>query len=415
MRELLKRPSVRFLLVLLVALLALLASCIAVNSSKSKSKDFSIRADDKSVSVTVGGQIVDSLTLASKHGFTGKVSFTFSGLPAGVTVSGQPNPATSPATVVITIAPGLNSPTGTYTLLIKATSGKLHHNVQITVDITGQGGPSTGPTGSSSAPPSATPTQPTGPSSTPTQPGNSGNPGNPGGSSSSGGGGSGVGGVATSFTLTLSPSVQTVFDGQSTAYALALQRGLQTGAINFAISGLPSGASASIVPSLHFSGTSAQFKISTTTNVVPGKYLITVKGTSSFGSVSASVFLIVKALVFPNFPISGNVPDPLAPGITKPINLSLTNPLSRTMTVTNLGVVISHTSSAACATSNFLATQYTGPASLVIPANSTKTLSQLGVPSSAWPTIGMKNLPTNQDSCKNITITLGYSGKGHGN
>jgi hypothetical protein len=44
-----------------------------------------------------------------------------------------------------------------------------------------------------------------------------------------------------------------------------------------------------------------------------------------------------------------------------------------------------------------------------------KTLWQLGIPPSAWPKVKMINLPTNQDACKNTSLSLGYTGTGQGN
>ena len=51
---------------------------------------------------------------------------------------------------------------------------------------------------------------------------------------------------------------------------------------------------------------------------------------------------------------------------------------------------------------------------LLVPAtiakNSTRSLQQLGIAPSSWPTVTMPNLATNQDACKGATFTLGYTG-----
>ena len=49
----------------------------------------------------------------------------------------------------------------------------------------------------------------------------------------------------------------------------------------------------------------------------------------------------------------------------------------------------------------------------VIPANSTKSLSDLGVPQSQWPTLQMLD-NGNQDPCATASVNLGYSGNATG-
>ena len=47
---------------------------------------------------------------------------------------------------------------------------------------------------------------------------------------------------------------------------------------------------------------------------------------------------------------------------------------------------------------------------VIVPKSSTRTLSQLGVPASAWPVVAFKNLPTNQDACKGTSFTITFTG-----
>jgi hypothetical protein len=49
----------------------------------------------------------------------------------------------------------------------------------------------------------------------------------------------------------------------------------------------------------------------------------------------------------------------------------------------------------------------------VVPANSTRTLTQLGVPQSQWPTVQMLD-SGNQDGCKTASVNLQYSGNATG-
>ena len=48
--------------------------------------------------------------------------------------------------------------------------------------------------------------------------------------------------------------------------------------------------------------------------------------------------------------------------------------------------------------------------SVVVPKESTKSLTQLGVPQAQWPRLSMPNLATNQDACKATTFKFSYTG-----
>jgi hypothetical protein len=258
--------------------------------------------------------------------------------------------------VIIAIVAGANTPVGSFTLTITATGNGITHHITVTLVVS----------------------------------------------------------LPTGFTMVLSPPVQTIQDGQSTDYSLSINRGLLTGPITLKLSGIPQYATGTIKPSFTIVGSSATVHIDTATNVVPGVYRFTVSGSALLASASASAYLIVQPQQFPNFPISGNADRVLAPGVTALLNLSLTNPFSSPMSVTALGVSVTGTNQTGCATNNYAVTQYSGPYPLVVPANSTRTLQQLGVPSSQWPTVAMLDLPVNQNACQNATVNLAYTGTGNG-
>jgi hypothetical protein len=75
---------------------------------------------------------------------------------------------------------------------------------------------------------------------------------------------------------------------------------------------------------------------------------------------------------------------------------------------------VTGTSKAACTTSNYSVTQFSGSYPITVPANATRTLSQLGVAQAQRPKVTMLNLPVNQDVCKTAGVTLGLSGTGTG-
>jgi hypothetical protein len=118
------------------------------------------------------------------------------------------------------------------------------------------------------------------------------------------------------------------------------------------------------------------------------------------------------------FGISGDAEGLLFPGVTRPLNLVVTNPYSNahgidigeiTISVANATVRDGQPNPACDGPTNVTVTP--GSAWPVnVPRNSTRSLEQLGVAESAWPQVTMVNLPTNQDACKNTTFTFIYSG-----
>ena len=111
------------------------------------------------------------------------------------------------------------------------------------------------------------------------------------------------------------------------------------------------------------------------------------------------------------FPVTGGPIGSFSPGTSQYVNLSITNPNSFSITVTGVTATVSPTTSNASCVGNTNLVQsqaFTGP--VTIPANSTKTLQQLGVPQSQWLQLTMPNLGTNQDACKGATFQISYSG-----
>jgi hypothetical protein len=144
--------------------------------------------------------------------------------------------------------------------------------------------------------------------------------------------------------------------------------------------------------------------------------LLAVLGIGLAGGAAGSAAKADSALGTPKgktFTISGNLTGTLAPGVlARPLNLTLTNPNHQRLSITNLTVTVG--GAGVCGPTNFAVTQYRGSYPLNLAADQTATLTQLGVPTSALPTVGMRDLPTNQDACKGVTVKLGYAGTGGG-
>jgi hypothetical protein len=143
-----------------------------------------------------------------------------------------------------------------------------------------------------------------------------------------------------------------------------------------------------------------------------GSYSPVIKGTSGLISATTTAHLTVSAGQGKEFAIAGSLDRTLAPGVTGFLDLALTNPNNQPINITNLTVSVTGTSKVGCATNNFSVTQFSGTYPLTVPANSVRTLSQLGVAQAQRPRVTMINLPVSQDMCKSTNLTLSYSGTG---
>jgi hypothetical protein len=114
------------------------------------------------------------------------------------------------------------------------------------------------------------------------------------------------------------------------------------------------------------------------------------------------------------FTVSGNASGPLAPGVTRTLAITITNPNSVAIEVTTLTVsVAAGSSNAGC----------DGPSNLQLTQSDVSSSNPLAIPAGAHvalptgtvhaPEALMRDLSTNQDACKNATFTFSYSGSAH--
>lgn len=223
--------------------------------------------------------------------------------------------------------------------------------------------------------------------------------------------------VKSGFTLSVSDANINIPAGTQAAETITITRtGGFTGAATLSVAGLPANVVGSFVPN-PATGTTSTLTLNVAPSAALGTATLTVTGTASgLASVTASIHLTVSAGQAKQFAISGTLDHQLFPGATGLLNLSLTNPNNQAMSVSALSVSVSQINKTGCSpTTDFAVTQFSGSYPLTVPANSTKTLSDLGVPSSNWPKVTMIDRPVNQDACKNATLTLSFTGSGAGN
>jgi hypothetical protein len=136
--------------------------------------------------------------------------------------------------------------------------------------------------------------------------------------------------------------------------------------------------------------------------------------TGAAATYSWTILKEVKEAEGKPFTVTGSASGPLAPGLTRSLAITLTNPNNVAITVTTLSASIAAGSSkAGCdGPSNLQITQssLTAANALVIPATGHVTLPSGAVTA---PQVLMKDLPINQDACKGASFTFTYSGSAH--
>jgi len=216
------------------------------------SPNFSLSASPSSVTVVQGNSGNTTISVTPSGGFTGSVSLSASGLPSGVTASFGTNPTTS--TSVLTFTASATATTGTATVTITGTSGALSHSTTVTLTV------------------------------------NSASTGN--------------------FSLSASPSSQTVTAGNSASYAATITpSGGFTGSVTLSVSGLPSGATARFSVNPVAGSGNSTLTVNTRSSTPTGSYTLTITGTSTSPSLthSTTVTLVVNSFSVSATPSSETV------------------------------------------------------------------------------------------------------------
>ncbi|HZC71151.1 MAG TPA: hypothetical protein VE442_10690 [Jatrophihabitans sp.] len=364
------RLSTKLLLATLVA--AIVAAGAAFATAAAAKADITLQVSPTSQSIARGDTASYTVTVTSINGFTGSVALAVTkGLPGGATATFAPSSvgltSGSKQTSTLQVATTSSTPLSTSTLTITGTSGKISESITAGLTV--------------NAP------------------------------------------LSGSITVNATPASVTIGAGSTAVYTITLTRANLPGPVTFGlIGGLPSGATATYSPN-PTTGNSSTLQIATTPTTSDGTYTVYLvasgqdpSGRTQFAYAQAQ--LVVSTSGSP-FTISGNLSGLLAPGVKLPLNLTMTNPNKKALSVTNLGVTIKSVTKAAgvtgsCAAADYSVTQYSGPYPLTIPGNGSASLSGMGVGSASWPQIRMLDTSYNQDGCKGATLTLAYAGSGQG-
>ncbi|WP_412542075.1 M28 family peptidase [Longispora sp. K20-0274] len=201
-----------------------------------QTNDFSVSVNPASGSTQPGGSVTATVATATTAGSAQTVTLSAAGLPGGATATFSPSSVQSGSSSSLTIATSASTPAGSYTVTVTG-SGSVTRTASYTLT---------------------------------------------------------VGTVANDFSLSLNPSSGTAQAGSSvtsTVGTATTAGSAQT--VTFTASGLPSGATATFSPSSVQSGSSSSLTIATGAGTPAGVYTITVTGSGTSATHSASYTLTV--------------------------------------------------------------------------------------------------------------------------
>src|SRR5579862_9921863 len=169
------------------------------------------------------------------------------------------------------------------------------------------------------------------------------------------------------FSLSATPGSNSVVQGKSTSYTVnAGAIGSFSGSVGLSVSGLPSGATASLSPTSVTTSGSSTLSVATTTSTAAGSYALTITGKSGSLSHTASVTLVVTSAPPPaNFALTaGPASDSVVQGSKATYTATVTGQNGFTG-----NVALSVTGAPTGATASF------SPASISTSGSSTLTVS----------------------------------------
>jgi len=214
------------------------ASTAVSATTTAVTQDFTVTPSPSAVSVTRGASAATTVAIARTN-FTGAVTMSASGLPAGVTVAFNPSTATSGNSVTATFTASSTATLGAATVTLTATSGALTRSTSVSLTVND--------------------------GSTPT------------------------------FTVAASPGSLSVARGASGASTIAITRTNFTGAVTMSASGLPTGVNVAFNPSAATTGNSVTATFTASSTATLGAATVTITATSGTTSRTTTVALTVTS------------------------------------------------------------------------------------------------------------------------
>lgn len=145
-----------------------------------------------------------------------------------------------------------------------------------------------------------------------------------------------------------------------------------------------------------------------------------VRAADEAGNVSEPATRCWTVIIDEGFTIAGTITDQLSLGVSSTVDVSIENPfefdieLLTLTTQVGAGTTKNGAPNPDCPSlDNFAITQQldiAGGPRIVVPAQTTKSLSELAVDEDRWPVVEMKSLNVDQTACQGATFHLTYSG-----
>ena len=200
--------------------------------------DFSISASPGSVSVNPGQGATATISTAVVSGNPQTVTFSASGMPAGVSASFSPTSVTSGGSSTLTMTTGASTPAGSYPITVTGAGSSVSHTTTVTLTVI----------------------------------------------------------APDDFLISASPASISVVQGQSgssTVSTTVISGSPQP--VSLSAAGLPAGATATFSPASVTAGGSSTMTISTAASTLSGAYTVTVTGAGTSATHTTSISLTVAS------------------------------------------------------------------------------------------------------------------------
>ena len=197
--------------------------------------DFALSAIPASRTIVQGGSTSYTATVTGSTGFSGTVSLSVGGLPAGATAFFSPASISSSGSSSLSVSTSTSTPPGSYPLTVTATSGALVHTASVTLTI------------------------------------------------------------SPDFSASVTPSNITIARGSSARYTVTITPGAGfAGTVSLSVSGVPRRASASFSPASIDTSGSSTLTVSANRNASRGTSTLTVTATSGGVTHTNQVTLTIQ-------------------------------------------------------------------------------------------------------------------------
>ena len=223
--------------------------------------------------------------------------------------------------------------------------------------------------------------------------------------------------------LRADPLTSRVAAGAVARYRIRIRRTHFAGGVALWVAGgLPPEAHARLVPATTRRSSSTLI-VMTSARTPAGRHRLRLRAASGAGASTIVVTSIIAPgrgtgmvgpVHGPRFTIRGYAGD-LQPGVLRALHLSIANPNRLRLSVTSVIATLQGvsapwaTGALPCTLADFSVRQFSGSYPLMVAPSSTRTLSELRIPTARWPQVAIIDRPFDQDGCQGASVSFVYS------